>query len=236
MINFFTTLRARNPLFYYLGIGYLLVFLIFLIGFALCNFEIALICHWIKPFKFSLSFALYFMTLGWFMEYLKGVWGEKKIKTISQWLALLILFEMIVILLQSALSYTNMMLYHLANLFILLNTALLIYIAAQFFRNLSLKPISYLWSIRASFLVFIVSSMIGMYLVQAYGPMLPDNKHFGLPFSQLSSPRQNLISLHFIGLHFLQALPLCCYYLKRGKTFIFMSVFLYLSICLIAFF
>lgn len=236
MLTFFTNLRIRNALFYYLGIGYLLLFVFFLIGFTLCHYELALICHWIKPFKFSLSFALYFFTLGWFLDYLKEVWGEKKIKKISLLLACLILIEMAVILVQSALSYTSMTLYHLANFIIVLNTALLIYIAMQFFRKLTLKPISYLWSIRASFLIFIISSAIGLYLVQAYGPVVPDNKHFGMPFTQLSSPRQNLISLHFIGLHYLQALPLACYYFKGGKGFVFMFFSLYLMLCLIVIF
>ncbi len=93
--------RRRNGLFFYLGMCLFALFLVFLAAFGICRHSLSEICHWLKPFKFSLSFGIYVFTLGWYLEYLKTTLGEKKIKQVSRWITLLIIIEMVVILLQS---------------------------------------------------------------------------------------------------------------------------------------
>jgi hypothetical protein len=183
------------------------------------------------------------------MEYLKTTEGEKKIKQLSRGIALLIILEIAVILLQgwqASDSYAHLQVsmqttksltrieFIVSNALILINTAIVIYIASRFFRKIPLEPLSYLWGIRAGFLVFIVSCFLGEFLLYRYGQSPPNPHHFGLPFTQFASARSNLISLHFLGLHYLQLLPICCYFLRDrlGKFLSLSSTAIYLGACL----
>jgi hypothetical protein len=237
-MNFLSSLKCilaeakrRNALLFYLSMILAFMFLIFLGSFGVCgNPPIAEICYWLKPFKFSISFALYVFAIGWLMEYLKPVIGEKRIWIVSVLIASLIVIEMVVIFLQSiqhSEAYTHFQLAEnttetISNILqlisttaILTNTAIVSYVGILFFRKIPLQPSSYLFGIRIGFAVFLSSCFLGVFLLLYYGKVPPDHEHFGLPLTQLSSMRNNLISLHFFGIHALQLFPLIGYYFKE---------------------
>jgi hypothetical protein len=238
-MTFLAELHRRNPLFFYVSLVFLALFTLFLTGYITCEYALFEICHWVKPGKFTFSFAIYAMTLGWLMEYLKEVLSRSKIKFLTWAITLLISAEMVVILLQSGLgsqaTQLQALLYPLGNLIILINTLMVAYIGLQFFRPLTLKPIVYLWGIRMGFVIFMLSSVLGGFLVHKYGQVPPDPEHLGIPFTLFSTKRDLLISLHFLGIHYLQLLPFCCYYFQNqiSQSFVFYSSGLYLIICLL---
>lgn len=247
--DFLMEIRRRNGLLFYLGMGLFALSTVILATFGICGNPLAEVCHWLKPFKFAFSFGVYVFTLSWYMEYLKSTLGEKKIAQISCWVATLILLEMGAISLQSwqmSDNYNHLqfpmqttqsissVLHIFSIVTILITTAVLIYIASQFFRKIPLKPLSYLWGIRTGFLMFIFSCFLGGFLLHHYGQVPPDPQHIGFPFAPSSSTRVNLISLHFLGIHFLQLLPISGYFLRDriGKSFIIFSAVFYLAACL----
>lgn len=235
ILSFLQEGKRRNWLLFYLAASLTLLFLVFLSTFWVCGYTPLLdICYWLKPFKFSLSFAIYVFTLGWFMEYLKPQWSEKKISWISYSIAVLITVEMISILLQSVqysegyarLDFSNQTslsiaatLHVISNLAILVSTAIVLYVAGHFFTNISLRPRPYLWGIRAGFFVFAFSCFIGGFMLHHYGQVPPNHGDFGLPFTHLNSSRSDLISIHFLGIHAIQALPLAGFFLKKQLAY-----------------
>jgi|694.fasta_scaffold11832_2 hypothetical protein len=250
---FIDELRRRNSLFFYSGLLLFAMFIAFLISYSFCPYAFFEICHWLKPGKFALSFAVFLLTLGWYMEYLKGYLGEQKIKMLSRLIVFLIFAELVDIFLQSwlvsdsdyrfqiptlTIREFSRLLYLLGNGLILVTTSITIYIGLQFFRPLSLKPTLYLWGIRAGFIVFIVSSILGGFLVHKYGQVAADPSHFGIPFTQFVPKRNILISLHFLGIHYLQLIPLCCFYFEKylKKTFVYSAVGIYFLACILVLF
>lgn len=250
--DFAIELKKRNTILFYLGMGLTTIFLGFIVAFGIWNKPIDQIFYWLKPFKFSISFAIYVFTLGWFLEYLNPILGEKKVRQLSAWFALLITIEMMVIFLQGwqvSVSYASLqlspqtneliksILSFFGNATLVINPAFAIYIASLFFRRIHLEPRSYLWGIRIGFVLFIFSCCLGGFLMLQYGHLPPNSNQLGMPFTQFGSVRDNLNSLHFLGIHSLQIFPLCGYYLsdfKKGKSVIFFSAGTY--VCASVFF
>lgn len=242
--HFPAELRRRNPVLFYLGTVLLLLFLFMVIGYTICQYTLYELCHWVKAGKFTLSFALYALTFGWYMEYFKGYLSNTTLKWLTWALALPIILEMTTTFTQTWMTsqdYARLnidpattarwlnILSKLSLGFIILNTLAATVIGLQFFRSINVKPAAYLNSIRASFILFFISAMLGGFILHHYGPALPDQSSLGMPFSDISSTRNNLISLHFLGLHLLQILPFTVYYFQRylGQKFLLATTALY---------
>jgi len=242
--KFPSELKMRNPVLFYLGNALLILFSFFLIGFVVCHYSVYEFCHWIKSGKFTFSFAIYAFTLGWYLFYLKDYFSKGKIRLLSWMIAIFVIFEMIVVLIQgwmdsptySALhispSTTHFWvekLFTLGNLLIFANTGIALYIGMQFFRQIQVEPIDYLWAIRAGFLLFLVSCLLGWFMLIHYGQTLLNPNNLSIPFTHLSTPRNNLLSMHFIGIHLMQLLPILTYYFHRylGKKFLLSAVVAY---------
>jgi hypothetical protein len=245
-MEFLKELHRRNKVFFYFGLIFSFLSFVFLVGYVLCDYALFEICHWIKPGKFAFSFATLFFTLGWYMEYLKEVLGKKNIQTLSWIISCFIVVEMCLMLAEGwidsdsfykpdfspeALQSISRNLFLITNTLIITSTIIISYIGLQFFKPLSLKPVSYLWSIRAGYAIFILSSVLGSLILQHYGQVSPDPNTLNLPFTQFASKRDLLISIHFLGIHYLQLLPLCCYLFHNQlqKKFILSSIGVYLA-------
>lgn len=246
-------LKLRNPVLYYLGNCLLALFAMFLIGFIICHYSVYEFCSWLKPGKFTLSFALYAYALGWFLYYLKETLSEKTCRLLTWAIVSVIILEMVVTLIQSTMTtplYSSLEvplpltqfllrgLYKLGNLFIIINASIALFIGAQFFKPLELSPPAYLWSIRASFIVFVLSCFLGLLLVIYYGQPIPDPNNLNMSFTQLSTLRSNLITMHFLGVHSLQLIPFMVYYLQKylGKKFLISLTTAYSLGCFALFF
>jgi len=248
-LKYIKELKRRNPLLFYATIVFTAIFIAFLISYQACGYVLYEICHWLKPGKFAISFAIYTATMGWYMEYLKDVLGNKSIRNLSIALAALSFMEMASIVFESWLTsgslyskqisqdtvqWLSRALYLSVNTMIITSAIITGYIGLQFFKPINLKPHAYLLGIRAGFIVFLVSSALGGYLIERYGQMPLDGSHFGIPFTRYGTRRDILISLHFLGIHYLQLLPICCYLFDKymKKAAIMSSVGIYFLICL----
>lgn len=248
IINFFKELHRRNSPFFYLGMMLLALFFLFLFTFKSCEDSLSDVCHWLKPCKFSASFAVYVFSLGWFLEYLKESWGEKNIRRVTWILFSIVSIEIVLVFFQgwiTSVSYTDLhlsnamtaifsrRLYLLANIVIVADSAVVAFITYQFFRKISLKPEGYLWSIRAGFVTLILSSFLGAFVIAKYGQVPTDPNYLGFPFTRFLN-RDNLISMHFVGIHYLQILPFCCYFFQKylGKKFVVFAVAVFVIITL----
>lgn len=249
MINFVRELHRRSAILFYLGMVLLTTFVIYLVVLPTCPYAFAEICHWLKPGKFALSFALYVMTLGWFIEYLRGELGERKVGMLIWAIALSVIAEMGLIFTQSWLGSGQFSrlgfsaninatlssgLFHVTNALIVFNMLIVFYLMLQFFRPIALKPTSYLWGVRGGFVIFILSCFLGLFMLVGYGQVPPDAKHYGIPFTLYSSKFEILTSIHFLGIHYLQLLPLASFYLPRfiNKTFVLSNIGLYILVSL----
>mgnify|MGYP001366556053 CR=1 FL=1 len=157
----------------------------------------------------------------------------------------LILIEMIVIMLQSfqsSDSYTSLnfssqttellskILQPIGIVTIAINALVAMYICFFFFRDIHLKPPAYLWGIRIGLVVFIVSCGLGLFLLAHYEPVPADPTYLGFPFTQIRSVKSSLITIHFVGIHYLQLLPFLGYLFptKNGILLIVTLSLLYL--------
>lgn len=244
-------LKQRNRIFFYFGNCLLFLFIIFLSAFAICQYSIYELCHWLKPGKFTFSFAMYVFTLGWYFYYLKDSLSERTLKILTWTLTIIISLEMIIMIAQSWMASTTYLslqippskthllletLYTSSNLLILTTMSITLFIAAQFFRPIQLQPI-YLWSIRASFLIFFLSCILGILMMIHYGQTSTDSTNLNIPFTQFSTVRSNLISMHFLGIHCMQLIPFMTYYLPNylGKKFLLSITTVYSLACFFLF-
>lgn len=242
-------LHRRNEILFYATAIFTAIFITFLIGYQTCGYVLYEICHWLKPGKFAISFAIYTATMGWYMEYLKDTLGEKRIRILSIAIVTLAFTEMLAIVFESWLTsgsiysiqippetakWLSRALYLAGNTMIITTTIITSYIGLQFFKPISLEPYAYLLGIRAGFVVFAISCTLGGYLIDHYGQMPLDGTHFGIPFMRYGSRRDILSSLHFLGVHYLQLLPLCCYFFHKymKEVVILSTVGAYFLVCL----
>lgn len=226
-MGFLQEARRRNALLFFLSAAFTALFLLFLLAYYFCgSIPIADVCYWLKPFKFSISFAIYTLTVGWLMEYLKPLWGKNTITLVSIIFATLIMVEMGVIALnsmQDSFGFEDQEidanLKFVGNVAIIGSSLVVLLIGVFFFGPISVKPDAYLWGIRMGIIVFLLSCLLGVFLRQYFAPSTPTAFHFGFPFTQFSTPRSNLLSLHFFGIHALQLFPLMGWFLNKKLAY-----------------
>jgi len=230
-------LWERNAVLYYLGNALTLVTIAFVIGIAVCQYSIYDICHWLKPGKFAFSFALYAYTMAWFLPYLKNELSANTIKLLTWSITGIIVLMMLFMFIQSGMSSSSYLslgisaahsdqifvrLSQLSDVLILANTGITFFVAAQFFRDIQLFPKTYLWAIRSSFIIFNLSCVLGLIMLLYYSQVALTSDPLNLPFTQVKSLRNNLLSMHFFGLHVMQIIPFSVYYFPTffGKKFL----------------
>lgn len=237
-------LKERNLVLYYLGNVLFGVFFLFLVGFAICNYTIYEVCHWLKPGKFAFSFALYAYTMGWFLYYLKDTLSVFRTKILTMLITGIIFLSMLTMFIQSWMGSASYLSLNIAqdqsktvfdnlSLFgdalVIANTCITIYVASLFFRPINLFPKEYLYAIQSSFIIFNLSCILGLVILLYYGPTSLSTDPLNLPFTYFTSLRNNLLSMHFLGIHVMQIIPLAVYYLPYyfGKKFLISIATLY---------
>ena len=225
IFSFYHELVNRNKLLAYVGLGHLMLFIIFL-GLSLVDTRTVMgINTWIKPMKFALSIWIYLWTIGWYLHYLPN--SRRSVKVVSWGIAFAMVVEMICIGLQAGrgvpshfnnTSAFDGMVFSIMGSFIMLNTLFLVYVTVLFFLKKPALPSAYLWAIRIGLLLLLFSSAVG-------GMMVGNNAHSvgvadggaGLPFVNWSREGGDLRIAHFIGIHGLQAIPLFAFLLGKYK-------------------
>ncbi len=167
---------------------------------------------WIKPFKFSVSVAVFLLTVGWIIQYL-----PKRIKSkFSVAFVSMMAVEIVTIYIQALRgrpSHHNFstpldgFLYASMGLAIGINTILLLVLLFQITKNTHKLPLTYLRSIQYGIFLSIIGSLIGVIMsahkAHTFGGV---DGGQGIPFFNWSTLWGDLRFAHFIGLHGLQIL------------------------------
>ena len=178
---------------------------------------------WIKPIKFSISFATYAWTLTFFLS---GLRLSPLQRTIVRYAVVIsVAVEMMCLSVQawhlsSGLSagFLDVLASHLLTPMITVNTAVVTWMAALFFRRnrIGLYDAALITAIRLSILIFLVGNAIGGYMLSRGSHTVGEaDGGPGLPFVNWSTIAGDLRISHFLALHAIQALPLVAYVLAQ---------------------
>lgn len=219
------SVRFPNRLLTWVGLGYLLLALLFAVLSQFDARQVLGLNVWIKPLKFALSIAIYAFTIDWLLQLSDT---KPRLKQTIAWLTTVaMVIEMGIIAGQSARgqashfnesSLLNGILFSIMGLFITANTVLVGYLLFRFFRQRTLAgyPLSLLWSIRWGVTIFVLGCLEGSLIVmnRAHTVGAADGGA-GLPLLNWSTSAGDLRIAHFMGLHALQVLPLLTWALIR---------------------
>ena len=230
--------RANRPL-TGVGVGFVLVLGVSLVGLAIDDRLIGGSPAWLKPVKFALSSALYCLTLAVFYA---AVGRTSRAMGVAGWLiAATLVLEVGIIDTQAARGLTS----HFnratpldAALFGVMGVAILILLIASVVIAVELCRVQIAdrvlaWSIRLGMIVTVLGSLTGGLMVvptseqlvaaSATGKMPISGSHIvggrdggaGLPLTSWSRTHGDLRVPHFFGLHAIQAIPMLCWFALR---------------------
>ena len=179
---------------------------------------------WVKPAKFSLSILLYAWTLAWLLADVPAA-GQRSARRIGRLAALSMVVEMACILGQAARGTSShfnissgfdMAVFNLMGVFIMLNTAAIVWALGLVFRHRPFGSVAWVWGVRLGLLVFLVGSVVGGIMAQRLAHTVgAADGGAGLPVLGWSTRHGDLRAAHFLGLHAIQALPLAGWLIGR---------------------
>ena len=217
-------LHRVNPMLSWAGWLHLVLLPGAVLGLALDDRLVTNVNPWIKPLKFLFSDIIYVWSLGWLLADLPAA-AQWAVRRISWGVAVAIGVEIVIIYLQAARGTTshyniasalNGMLFSVMGVFIMVNTALIVWAVYLVWRHRPHGPAGYVWGVRLGLLLFLVGSAVG-------GAMIRQLAHTvgatdggpGLPGFGWSTRAGDLRIAHFLGLHALQLVPLLGWWLSR---------------------
>lgn len=217
------TIKEDSPFLYWVVIIHLFSIVLCLIGLAVDDRMLMGINVWIKPLKFSISDAIYLVTVG-YMTTLYPYTRRKK-SIIDNVAAFTLLIELFIIVGQAARgvqSHYNIhnpldgLLFGLMGLFIGINVlimGLFLFDAIRLKLNTT-KAIQ--WSILMGWIVVLLGSWIGGQMISqmAHNVGVADGGA-GLPLVNWSTVAGDLRVAHFFGLHGIQIIPLFAFVLSK---------------------
>jgi hypothetical protein len=217
---------GRNRVLFVVAAAHLVLFLVML---TLAPFDSRMVLGinpWIKPMKFALSIALFTASMAWLLAELPSSESAKRLVTWGITVAMIV--EMALIALQAGRgvpshfnnsSPLNGAVFATMGVMITLNTALVAYVAAEFYRLRPSLPAAYVWGIRLGLTIFLLASLEGFAMIgrMSHTVGVADGGP-GLPFVNWSTDGGDLRIAHFIGMHALQVLPLVGYLLSRPRV------------------
>ena len=221
--QFFAELRSRSQLLYWGGLILFIIAALMVIPLMVDDRTVLGINTWIKPIKFFISTAIYIWTFSYLLH---DITRWPKLKSTLKWTVFFVMFiEMIIIFVQGARavkSHFNFdtdidsLMLAVKGIMIMLNTVLIFILTFMYyFKHDNLHP-SYLLGVRLGLLVFIAGNLIG-------GIMISNGQHAvgvadggaGLPFVNWSTTGGDVRIGHFLGLHAIQIIPLCAFWIKE---------------------
>ncbi len=219
------TLR-RNRLLAVLGFAHLALFLILIAVAFLDPAQILGVNRWIKPMKFSISIAIFSLTMAWLLSYLKE--SRRAVSVISGIVAFTMAGETVLITMQASRgvrSHFNQdspfdaAVFATMGILILTNTIAAAYAWFLFLRRPATIEGARLSGVRLGLVLFVMSSLIGGFMSGrgAHSVGVHDGGP-GLPIMNWSTVGGDLRVAHFAGMHALQALPLLGWFLDRRRT------------------
>jgi len=217
-------LRARDPLLFWTG-ALMALALVVVTLLSISDQRLVLgINPWIKPMKFLISITIFLWTTAWFMAETEP---DVVKRALVRWtIATAMLIEIALITMQAArgtTSHFNIATEFDARVFNIMGIAITVStIAMMLFlwllrRDTPNQRAGYLWGIRLGVALFVLASWQGFMMVANQGHAVPGpDGGPGLPFVNWSTWMGDLRSVHFFGMHAMQALPLIGFLLDRS--------------------
>lgn len=237
MLNLIEELKSRNEtLFYFSSILFCSAILFYLLT-KITASQVAGINAWFKPFKFAISIAIYCSTMAWYCYYLPLF----NIKLFNWVNIALFSFEILYISLQAARgqeSHFNLTTPLYKALFAGMALAAIGatiyagYVGVKFFQsNFSNLPTYYVWAIRLSIFIFIISSFEGLAMGSRQTHTIGNEvQNTFLPLLKWNMKEGDLRVAHFIGMHALQIIPLLSFYLLKNSKAVFALSGIYMAL------
>ena len=216
IINVFRTVRKESPVLFWIVIVCFLLAVGCLPGLIFDDRTLMGLNVWMKPLKFSISTAIYVMTVGYMVTLYP--YSKRKKWIINGVTAWTLLFELGIIVYQAArgvLSHYNItsaydgILFGAMGILIAINVLIMVLFIFDTIRLKLKTDKSIQWAILIGWIVVLAGSWIG-------GQMISQMSHnigvadggAGLPFLNWSTIAGDLRVGHFFGLHGIQIIPL----------------------------
>jgi hypothetical protein len=214
-VDWFRRAAEGSSLCAWVGVVFVAILAISLIGLAVDQRQVLGINPWIKPIKFLLSAIIFVWTMGWLLSLVDVPAGSR------EWaggvVAAMLLGEIIAITGQAArgvrshyntASAFDGMVFSLMGLMIVINTLVIGVVLLWFFQHAKPMPESALWGCRLGLLLAFLGSVQGGFMAYygSHAVGVPDGGP-GLPFVNWATNAGDLRIAHFIGLHGMQVLP-----------------------------
>jgi len=205
--------------------------------------ELSGVRAWYKPFKFAMSVSLYSWSMALYCSYLPASFNTK---LFSGAVIVLLAFDIFYIAFQASkreMSHCNISTTFNTTMLILIGLAATIvtlwtgYIAILFFiETFQYLPLYYVWGIRIGLSLFVIFSLEG-FVMGANGRHTVGARDggVGLPVLGWSLKYGDLRTVHFIGMHALQVLPLLSFFVLKDLKRVFLVGILYTALAVFLF-
>lgn len=182
---------------------------------------------WVKPLKFSISIAIYLLTLGYLIT--KYPYSNRKKLIINHITAWTLLFEFAIIAYQGARGVqshynatTNFdaILFLLMGVMVVINTVILVVFIFDTIRLKLDTTKAMQWAILIGWIIFFFGSWVGGQMVSQVGHNVGvADGGAGLPIVNWSTKGGDLRVAHFFALHGLQIIPLFALWISKKRSF-----------------
>jgi hypothetical protein len=243
MREFFIELRKRNNLLFLFGFINLILAIIFIFVWAFDKSIILGENAFLKPIRYFVTSGIFAFTIGWITYYI----NVKSFKTLTNWLFIIsVVIENTIILLQAYRGVPSH--FNVSDPFNKLMYGLMVFSFAIFVFTIGLitiklftqkkMPISqhFTWGLRMGFLVFMLCSSIGIYMLKIMSHTIGGTDGGpGLFFFNWSTKFGDLRVAHFLGMISIVVIPLVSYYFHTKKNQVILFSICYLLAVLLIF-
>lgn len=216
-------LRARDPLLFWTGALMALALLVVTLLSVSDQRLILGINPWLKPMKFLVSITMLLWTTAWFMPETEP---DLVKRALVRWtVAMAMLIEIALIIMQAARGTTShfnastafdLAVFNVMGITITVSTIAMMLFLWILRRDTPTNRAGYLWGVRLGVALFVLASWQGFTMVANNGHAIPGpDGGRGLPLVNWSIEMGDLRSVHFFGMHAMQALPLLGFLLDR---------------------
>ena len=216
-------LRARDPLLFWTGALMALALLVVTLLSVSDQRLILGINPWLKPMKFLVSITMLLWTTAWFMP---DTEPDLVKRALVRWtVAVAMLIEIALIIMQAARGTTShfnastafdLAVFNVMGITITVSTIAMMLFLWILRRDTPTNRAGYLWGVRLGVTLFVLASWQGFTMVANNGHAVPGpDGGRGLPLVNWSIEMGDLRSVHFFGMHAMQALPLLGFLLDR---------------------
>ncbi|GAA4278701.1 hypothetical protein [Aquimarina mytili] len=212
----FSTVKKESPILYGIVIIHLILAVVCIVGLFIDDRTLVGVNVWIKPLKFSISGAIYILTVGYLITLYP--YSKKKKNILNAIVSWTLFIEIGIIVLQASRgvkshynssSLFDGLLFAAMGILIAINVIIMILFIFDTIRLKLNTNKSIQWAILLGWIIIVVGSWVGGQMINqlSHNVGTPDGGN-GLPLVNWSTVGGDLRIAHFFGLHGIQIIPL----------------------------